>query len=109
MQQYKWNTIKIQLLQLIINALYESNLMVISDFFISVEIKLAVVERFGSWGLALAAVAVVERWLLEEVRLYSQKIHTLESFFFLLSPEKLAQDRKMIKFLYLIPALRHSR
>ena len=43
-------------------------------FFISAGIKLAVVERFGSWGLALVAVAVVERWLLEEVRLYSQKI-----------------------------------
>ena len=46
-------------------------------FFISAEIKLAVVERFGSWGLALVAVAVVERWLLEEVRPYSQKIDTL--------------------------------
>ena len=29
MQQYKWNTIKIQLLQLIINVLYGSNFMVI--------------------------------------------------------------------------------
>ena len=74
MQQYKWNTIKIRLLRLIINALYESNFTVIFYFFISVGIKLAVVERFGSWGLALVAVAVVERWLLEEVRLYSQKI-----------------------------------
>ena len=74
MQQYKWNTIKIRLLRLIINALYESNFTVIFYFFISAGIKLAVVERFGSWGLALVAVAVVERWLLKEVRLYSQKI-----------------------------------
>ena len=74
MQQYKWNTIKIRLLRLIINALYESNFTVIFYFFISAGIKLAVVERFGSWGLALVAVAVVERWLVEEVRLYSQKI-----------------------------------
>ena len=77
MQQYKWNTIKIRLLRLIINALYESNFTVIFYFFISAGIKLAVVERFGSWGLALVAVAVVERWLLEEVRLYSQKIDSL--------------------------------
>ena len=35
LQQYKWNTIKIRLLQLIINALYESNFMTILAFFIS--------------------------------------------------------------------------
>ena len=37
--------------------------MTILDFFISRWKKLAVVERlFGSWGHALVAVAVVERW-----------------------------------------------
>ena len=35
LQQYKWNTIKIRLLQLIIKVPYKSTFMTILDFFIS--------------------------------------------------------------------------
>ena len=35
LQQYKWNTIKVRLLRLIVNMLYGSNFMTILDFFIS--------------------------------------------------------------------------
>ena len=44
LQQYKWNTIKLQLPQLIINVSYGSNFMTILDFFMNCEKKLAVVE-----------------------------------------------------------------
>ena len=39
LQQYKWNTIKIRLPQLIINVSYGSNFMTILDFFINCEKK----------------------------------------------------------------------
>ena len=61
LQQYKWNTIKIGLLRLIINASYGSSSMIILDFFISRRKKwLLFTGYFGSWGHALVAVAVVE-------------------------------------------------
>ena len=64
LQQYKWNTIKIRLPQLIINVSYGSNFMTILDFFINCEKKKTGRCRgyFGSWGHALMTVAVVERF-----------------------------------------------
>ena len=45
LRQYKWNTIKIRLPRLIINASYGTNFATIHDFFISQLKKLAVFER----------------------------------------------------------------
>ena len=95
LQQCKWNTIKIRLPRLIINAPCGSNFMTILDFFISRCKKWPLSRGYGSWGQALVAVAVavavverdkqesmyglsagtkkvavVERWPLVEVRLY---------------------------------------
>ena len=63
LQQHKWNTIKILLKRLTINAPYGSNSVTILDFFIS-RLKTWPLSRgyFGSWGHALVAVAVVERF-----------------------------------------------
>ena len=63
LQQYKWNTIKIRLPQLIINVSYGSNFMTIRDFLINCEKKTGHCRGyFGSWGHGLMAVAVVERF-----------------------------------------------
>ena len=63
LQQYKWNTIKIRLPQLIINVSYGSNFMTILDFFINCEKKTGRCRGyFGNWGHALMTVAVVERF-----------------------------------------------
>ena len=63
LQQYKWNTIKLQLPQLIINVSYGSNVMTILDFFMNCEKKTGRCRGyFGSWGHALMTVAVVERF-----------------------------------------------
>ena len=65
LQQYKWNTIKIRLLRLIINAPYESNFMTILGFFINRLKKLDVVESRGRcrWREE----AVVERFKQEAI------------------------------------------
>ena len=63
LQQYKWNTIKIRLLRLIVNALYESNFMTILDFFISCWKNWPLSRGYyGCWGHTLLAVAIVERF-----------------------------------------------
>ena len=56
LQQYKWNTIKIRLLRLVIHAPYGSNLMTNLHVFIS-RWKNCPLSRgyFGSWGHALVA------------------------------------------------------
>ena len=62
LQQYKWNTIKIGLPRFIINAPYGSRSMII-HVFISRRKKWPLLRGyFGSWGHALVAVAVVERF-----------------------------------------------
>ena len=65
LEQCKCNTIKIPMPRLIINVPYESSFVTILDFFIS-NWEYWPLSRcfFGSWGHALVAVAVVERWLL---------------------------------------------
>ena len=67
LQQYKWNTIKIGLPRLIINAPYGSSSMII-HFFISRRKKwLLFTGYFGSWGHALVAVAVEETFKQESL------------------------------------------
>ena len=63
LHQNGWNTIKIQLLWLIIVP-YGSNFATIPDFFVSWWKKNWPLLRgyFGSWGHSLVAVATVERW-----------------------------------------------
>ena len=68
LQQYKWNTIKIGLPRLIINAPYGSSSMIILDLFISRRKKWPLLTGyFGSWGLALVAVAVEETFKQESL------------------------------------------
>ena len=95
LQHYKWNTIKIRLLRLVIHAPYGSNLMTNLDVFIS-RWKNWPLSRgyFGSWGHALVArglnksqcmdcppgqkkVAVVERWPLGKVPQYKRWLYIL--------------------------------
>ena len=68
LQQYKWNTFKIGLPRLIINAPYESSSMIILDFFISRRKNWPLFTGyFGSWGHALVAVAVEETFKQESL------------------------------------------
>ena len=68
LQQYKWNTIKIGLPRLIINAPYGSSSMIILDFFISRRKNWPLFTGyFGSWGHALVAVAVEETFKQESL------------------------------------------
>ena len=68
LQQYKWNTIKLGLLRLIINAPYGSSSMIILDFFISRRKNWPLFTGyFGSWGHALVAVAVEETFKQESL------------------------------------------
>ena len=61
LQQYKWNTIKIGLPWLIVNAPSGSSSMIIRDFSISGRKNWPLsTSYFGSWGYASVAVAVVE-------------------------------------------------
>ena len=63
LQQYKWNTNKIRFVRLIINAPYGSSFLTVSWLFHHSLKKLAVIQKlFGSWGHALVAIAVVEKW-----------------------------------------------
>ena len=68
LQQYKWNTIKIGLPRLIINAPYGSSSMIILDFFSSRRKNWPLFTGyFGSWGHALVAVAVEETFKQESL------------------------------------------
>ena len=64
LQQYKWNTVNIQLPGLIIQVPYRSNCRTILDFFISSFKKLAIIERLFLQGLSAGTkrVSIVERW-----------------------------------------------
>ena len=64
LQQYKWNTVNIQLPGLIIKVPYRSNCRTILAFFISFFKKLAIIERLFWQGLSARTkrVSIVERW-----------------------------------------------